>query len=114
MDSKSIAVPVASRRNGKAKRAGHPASLGDEHRIGGLVGEPRKPAPAVAEQATSIYQVGQRLRLRGSGNTLMRVASMCQVIAVMPHETGPFLYRVRSEMEQFERIVSEADLAVAE
>jgi hypothetical protein len=114
VNTKSIAVPVAGRGNGKARRAGHPASLGDEHRVGGLVGEPRKTVAAAAEPATSAYRVGQRLRLRGGGNSLMRVASICEVIAVMPHETGPFLYRVRSDMEQFERIVSEADLALAE
>jgi hypothetical protein len=32
----------------------------------------------------------------------------------MPHEGGPFLYRIRSEVENFERVVAEADLFPAD
>ncbi|MDR3473468.1 MAG: hypothetical protein P4M09_17570 [Devosia sp.] len=112
MDSlKSIAIPVTRKANGaKAKRAGHPASLGAEHRVGGTVGERRRAPSAVAAQPEHIYQIGQRLLLRGGGSSWARASSACKVLSLLPRETGPLLYRVRSEVEAFERVVAETDL----
>ena len=109
---KSIAIPVNRRTSsGKAKRAGHPPPLGAEHRVGGMVGARRKAPSPRAAHATHAYHIGQRLLLRGGGNDWARAASTCEVVAALPHEGGPFLYRVRSELEQFERVVAEADLS---
>lgn len=113
MDSfKSIAVPVTRKATGgKARRAGHPVSLGPEHRVGGMVGERRKSPPTMAAQPEHLYQIGQRLLLRGGGNSWARASSACKVLSLLPYETGPLLYRVRSEVEAFERVVAETDLS---
>jgi len=43
---------------------------------------------------------------------LARAGSFCKVTALLPYEGhGSLLYRVRSETEQFERVVAEADLS---
>lgn len=42
---------------------------------------------------------------------MSRQASHCNVIFVLPHEGGQQPYRVRSEIEAFERAISEADLS---
>lgn len=110
---KSIAVPATRRRgSGKPKRAGHPAPLA-ENRVGGPVGPLRRQPGPAQPRLEPRYAVGQRLTLLGGGNHWARAQGLCRVIAVMPHETGPFQYRVRSEAENYERIVAEADLEPA-
>ena len=54
---------------------------------------------------------GERLRMVGGGTTLRRDESICRVTSLLPHEGGPLLYRVRSELESFERVVAESDLS---
>lgn len=114
MDSiKSIAVPVTRKRTAAAaaknRPSGRPTPPSDSH-VGGLVGAPRRPAPPVAAPATHRYRVGQRLELRGGGTYWARAGAICRVTSLMPHERGPLLYRVRSEVESFERVVAEDDL----
>jgi len=109
---KSIAVPVTRRRTaGKPRKAGHPQTAPD-HGVGGMVGEPRRQAPATSEPEHHRFRVGQHLTLLGSGRYWARSAGLCRVVAILPHEGGQFLYRVRSETENFERVVPEADLAI--
>ena len=57
------------------------------------------------------YGIGERVTLPGGGNRWARVQSECRVLAVLPHDSGPFRYRVRSEAESYERVVVETDLA---
>ena len=58
------------------------------------------------------YQVGERLRLSNGGFSAARVESFCKVLSAMPYEGhGALLYRVRSEREQYDRIVIENDLS---
>jgi hypothetical protein len=45
------------------------------------------------------------------GREFSRSASACVVLALLPYEGGPLRYRVRSDNENFERIVDEADLS---
>ena len=52
-----------------------------------------------------------RLLMTPGGATVSRLASHCRVTFVLPYEGGQLLYRVRSDIEAFERVVSEADLA---
>ena len=95
---KSIAVPINSRSTGGK---GRPA--------------PESEAPqdlGAARETFHAYRVGQRLQMRNGGNVLSRAAGPCQVISLLPHESGPPLYRVQSEAENFERIVAEADLSL--
>ena len=70
------------------------------------------PRPTTRPQPEHRYQVGERLHLIGGGNVLSRAAASCQVIALLPFEgKGALFYRVRSESEQFERVVAEIDLS---
>ena len=45
------------------------------------------------------------------GRITARQASICKILAHMPHEGGPQRYRVQSESEGFERVVAESDLS---
>ncbi|HEY0920912.1 hypothetical protein [Devosia sp.] len=114
MDSlKSIAVPVTRKRTtsvaAKPRSSGRPLPPVDSH-VGGMVGAPRRSAPALAAAVAHRYQVGQRLQMLGGGRSWARAGGVCRITALMPHENGPLLYRVRSEMESFERVVAEDDL----
>ena len=48
--------------------------------------------------------------MRDGGRAWQRAETMCKVMALLPQEAGPLRYRVRSEMESFERVVEEIDL----
>ena len=110
MSSKSIAVPPNLRRPDRDRRAA--ATVVPEE-------APRDPAPEPARLPRTtraapahIYRVGERLRMGNGGYSLARTASMCQVLSLLPYEgQGALLYRVRSDTEQFERIVAEGDLS---
>lgn len=108
---KSIAVPVTRRQAaGKAKRAVDTSS-GDGAQ-GTSVAEFRRQQPQHATpHAVHRFHVGQRLTMARGSRDIARPAAVCQVVALLPHETGPLLYRVRSELESFERVVDEVDLA---
>jgi hypothetical protein len=58
-----------------------------------------------------IYKVGQMLDLRSAPRHSNRLAGPCEVIACLPHEKGPVLYRVKSRGETNERVVEEGDLS---
>mgnify|MGYP000085350222 CR=1 FL=1 len=112
MDSiKSIAVPVTRREPAKKKprRAGHPQQAPDGG-VGGSVGLPRPAPRPLRPVGHHSFRVGQRLRVVGGGYQWSRQGGWCRVVALMPHEGGAFLYRIRSEVENFERVVAEADL----
>lgn len=107
---KSIAVPVTRRQvAGKAKHAADTSATGVQ---GSPVAEFRRQQPQHATvHAVHRFHVGQRLTMARGSRDIARSAAVCQVIALLPHETGPLLYRVRSELESFERVVDEVDLA---
>jgi hypothetical protein len=66
----------------------------------------------VLAQPSHRYRIGERLRLGNGGYSIARAASYCKVTALLPYEGhGSLLYRVRSEIEQFERVVAEGDLS---
>lgn len=105
---KSIAVPVTRRpASGKAKRA-IAVSADDDLAAAEFQ---RQPAQATTPHAVHRFHVGQRLTMARGSRDIARSAAICQVVALLPHETGPLLYRVRSELESFERVVDEVDLA---
>ncbi len=56
------------------------------------------------------YKVGQMLELRSSPAFSNRPAGPCEVLACLPHDSGPVLYRVQSLNERNERVVDEIDL----
>lgn len=87
--------------------------MAPDHGVGGEVGPARAPRP-LTRALRHRYHVGQRLRMLGGGSTWGRLDGYCKVVALMPHEGGTFNYRVRSEAENFERIVAEADLTLPE
>lgn len=104
MPLKDIAVP--SRSAGKKRGSEAPR-------------EPRQlhvPAVPTGERTVSVshvhrFSVGQRLAMASGGREISRGASACYVVFLLPHDSGPLRYRVRSDNESFERIVDEADLA---
>jgi hypothetical protein len=57
------------------------------------------------------YVIGQILELRSSPRLSNRPAGLCEVLACLPHDSGPMLYRVQSINERNERVVEEADLS---
>ena len=66
---------------------------------------------AVVPAATHQFGIGERLVMRPGGTVLARVGSACKVVALLPYEgRGSLLYRVRSEAEQYDRVVAEIDL----
>lgn len=107
---KSIAVPTKRPVAAKPRRAGRPQVAADDTNVGGKVGAGRTVATAPRPAQRHRYHVGQRLRLLGGGSTRARADGGCKVVSLMPHEGGAFYYRVRSETENFERVVAEADL----
>jgi len=103
---KSIAVPVTRRQAvGKAKRA-------VDTQTSDSAAEFRRQQPQeVTAHPVHRFTVGDRLTMARGSRDIARPAALCQVVALLPHETGPLLYRVRSELESFERVVDEVDLA---
>lgn len=57
-----------------------------------------------------LYKVGQLLELRSAPRLSNRPAGTCEVVACLPHDKGPVLYRVQSLNERNERVVEETDL----
>lgn len=105
----SIAVPITRRSTTKKARA--PALPAPDAELPAVVLERRAPRPpSTAPQHR--FRVGQRLRFVNAG--MGRAGGTCRVVALMPNERGTFSYRVRNEVENFERIVAEADLAALE
>jgi hypothetical protein len=106
---KSIAVPVTRRSATQPRKRKGPAGLeaGDNPGIGAFQRQPAQSANAPVH----LYQIGQRLAMAAGSREFSRTASLCQVIALLPHERGPLRYRVRSDTEGFERIVDETDLS---
>ncbi|MEO6394667.1 MAG: hypothetical protein ABIO40_01995 [Devosia sp.] len=69
------------------------------------------PSRGTLEQPTHRYHVGERLSMSGGGYSISRAVAACKVIALLPYEgRGQLQYRVRSDSEQFERVVVEGDL----
>lgn len=60
---------------------------------------------------THIYKVGQMLNLRSAPRQSNRPNGLCEVIACLPHDSGPVQYRVKSQGESNERVVEENDLS---
>lgn len=108
---KSIAVPVTRRLGAGKAKPRVDASSATRH-DGGAVGEfQRQPAQPTTPHAVHRFHVGQRLTMARGSRDIARSAAVCEVVARLPHESGPLLYRVRSELESFERVVDEVDLA---
>ena len=104
---KSIAVPV-TRRPAGSSRPRRPLAAEEETL------RPRLPqhslVPAAIEPEHK-FRVGERVRMIGGGNRWARAEAICRIVSLLPHETGPFLYRVQSEAESYQRVVDEADLS---
>ncbi|MGV3651762.1 MAG: hypothetical protein ACO1OK_10080 [Devosia sp.] len=99
---KSIAVPVNARgRKSRAIKA--PAASGTS--AGEVAISLQRAQPGVT--AAHTYRVGQRLVYR----TLMG-NSTCTVLRLLPVEKGVLCYRVRSDIESYERNVEESALSL--
>jgi hypothetical protein len=59
------------------------------------------------------FGIGTKLRMTGGGQYGSRNAAFCLVKFLLPHEGGQLLYRVKSDLEAFERVVAEGDLSLA-
>ena len=111
MPMKTIAVPP----NPGARRGGRlAASASSSHDDDVVIVSPRPAAPprVVRAQPQHRYHIGERLRMTSGGYSVARAGSFCKVTSLLPYQgRGSLLYRVRSETEQFERVVAEADLS---
>jgi hypothetical protein len=107
---KTVAVTPPRRRNVRAVPELRPAEDDAELINVGpvMVRAARRATPAPHHH----FHIGERLRLTAGGSTVARAGAVCKVLALLPYEGhGSLLYRVRSDAEQFERIVAEADLS---
>lgn len=102
---KSISVPS---RNASKKRGGGNAGAAPAY------------VPATSTQVTQRttshshahrFAIGERLAMAPGGREFARGAATCSIVALLPHEGGPLRYRVRSDTENYERIVDENDLS---
>jgi len=107
---KSIAVPVRRREAMAKRRTGKP-SPSTESDLAPTQNEFRRQPRQTTAHPVHRYRVGQRLALASGSREFRRPSATCQVTALLPHEAGPLLYRVRSDAENFERVVDEIDLA---
>jgi hypothetical protein len=57
------------------------------------------------------FAVGQRLSMTSGSRDIARNGATCSVVFLLPYEGGALRYRVRSDSENFERIVDEGDLS---
>jgi hypothetical protein len=57
------------------------------------------------------YHVGQRLALRQGTVFAVGAGSECTVMALLPSESIVLRYRVQTDSERHERVVSESDLS---
>jgi hypothetical protein len=58
-----------------------------------------------------LYKVGQMLDLSAAPLHSNRPKGPCKVLACLPYDKGPALYRVQSLNERNERVVEEFDLS---
>ena len=109
MPMKTIAVPP----NPGARRGGRLAASVTPSNDDEVVVMPRLVPPRVIRtQPAHRYHIGERMRMTSGGYSVARAGSFCKITALLPYEgKGALLYRVRSETEQFERVVAEADLS---
>lgn len=105
MPFKNIAIPP---RSPTKKRPPDPPDE-SRHAYVPVTSAPVSSRPTRLSQSHR-FGVGQRLSMAPGGREISRGASACTVVALLPYEGGPLRYRVRSDNENFERIVDEADL----
>ena len=110
--SKTIAVPPnPGARRGKRIAASERVEAAANEDIA-TISPLRKPPRPVLAQPAHRYHAGERLRMAQGGYSVVRAGAFCKVTALLPYEGhGALLYRVRSETEQFERVVAEGDLS---
>ena len=100
------------RRAGNRKQASPAADVAVLADEGAQVLAPTVRRGAVMPAATHQYVIGEKLVMRPGGTVIARVGSACKVVALLPYEgRGSLLYRVRSDAEQYDRVVAEIDLA---
>ncbi|KQN70007.1 hypothetical protein DevBK_02845 [Devosia sp. BK] len=58
-----------------------------------------------------LFKVGEMVDLRSAPRHSNRPNGPCEVIACLPHDSGPVQYRVKSRGESVERVVDEVDLS---
>jgi hypothetical protein len=58
-----------------------------------------------------LYKAGQMVQLRSAPRQSTRLSGPCEILSCLPHDKGPLLYRVKSELEGTQRVVDEVDLS---
>jgi hypothetical protein len=61
---------------------------------------------------TPLFTVGQTVAVAVSKHYRVGAGSY-RVISAMPNSGGPILYRIKSDLEKFERVIAEIHLAAA-
>jgi hypothetical protein len=96
-----IGVTAAGRSHRSDAQASHRRLRPDAARL---------PPVAAGIPSGHKHRVGDRMRLRPGGYSVARQAAYCRIVSLMPQEKGPPLYRIKSELESFERVVTESEL----
>ena len=96
---KSIAVPVTRRDAIARTKKAAPKRADDGDSGPGL--QFRRQPPQTTAKPVHRYRVGERLIMARGSRDIARAAAACEVTAIVPHEIGPLLYRVRSDDEMF-------------
>jgi hypothetical protein len=58
-----------------------------------------------------LYKAGQMVELRSAPKHSNRLSGPCEILSCLPHDKGPFFYRVQSQLEGIQRVVDEVDLS---
>ncbi len=106
MPYKSVSVPS---RNASKKRGATPSAVPAPAYVPATSASMTQ--PVAGQSIGHRYAVGQRLAMAPGGREFARGAATCTIVARLPHEGGPLRYRVRSDNENYERIVDENDLS---
>jgi hypothetical protein len=103
-----VAVPV----KGKA-RSKHPVQPEEpvDAPVVRATGAPAQPADRfVRSSPTHRYRVGQQVRVLQPSRLTAPIAGLYRVVRLMPYEGQLLQYRLRSEENHSERVVSEANM----
>lgn len=99
-------MPVTRKRlSAPRMRPSRPDTLEDESQ--------RRQARQVTPRPEAVhrFRIGERVRMTGGGSNWARSEAVCSIVALLPHERGPVLYRVQSDAENCQRVVEETDLS---
>jgi hypothetical protein len=112
-------IAVMPRRNDRRSTAAQPSIAKVTVELGPVAPPPAR-LPEVSgqtgprERKMHRFAVGERVQLFSGGFLTSRAYSGCLILRQLPYEGRELQYRVKSDLESWERIVTESHLAALE